>query len=446
MSHGALTSTDAASTNEDAATLAAAPAMAPGAALRLAGTSARAMRDRVRIDDEHQPYIDLLDAVALSAVDNPKAYQRVRARQRQLQQWFAQHTGWLLQVTSDHARLLKAPARTHAGLALEHERPLSAREYAMVVWVLWYAEKAVSDQASLLQLAREIQARANALLQQTYIDWNQRQHRAALVTALQAMEELGLIVRVDGDFRPYADDSEADVLWEYTALATQAPVMLSEALYLNFLSTRDVGLLDRLPPADAALSIRAYRTLLLLGVVTAADEPQVFAWVRHQQQHIDRELRTHFGWVLEVTPGYAVALRTTQDTGGRAAFPTNTVAMALPLLLSVALRTDVAAGHLVPDPVTDSLTISRTRLEGYMADLRRDYSQHWSTALRELDAVGLADRTIELLRQWGMLHGPTTTNEYVLLPILARYGGTYREDGYGLGMEGTAEAEDAIDS
>ena len=399
-----------------------------------------ARNQRARTDEQHLPYVDLLDRVAIWARREATAYQRIRANQRRIQEWFSTHTGWAVQVTPEYARLIKIPSRVLPGHGLLGH-PFAAREYAMMIWILWYAEKANADQFTVTLLAKEIQERSSEVVAPLYIDWNIRDHRAALRTALQALEQVGMIELVDGDLRPYVDEGSGDALYEYTALAAHTPVLLSDETYHRVVVEQDFAGIDIVAGHDTALELRAYRSLLLCSAVHAADDADVFQHIRQQQKRIGHEIFARFGWALEVTSAYAAIIRPAQDTRGRTVFPTPATEMALPLLLANTLRAAVAAKELTPDPATDCLVISPQRLSTYVLAIRREHRDAWSQELAMLDEQALTTRTLALLQTWGMVHGPDTLGTYHIRPILGRFAGVYRSDGVGLGTLREDDAE-----
>ena len=403
---------------------------APPAVSLGAGMSAR--NQRARTDEMHLPYVDLLDRVAVWATRDASAYQRIRANQRRIQEWFSAHTGWAVQITPEYARLIKIPSRVLAGHGLLGH-PFTAREYAMMIWILWYAEKANADQFTVTLLAKEIQDRSSEVVAPPYIDWNLRDHRAALRVALQALEQMGMIELVDGDLRPYVDDGSGDALYEYTALAAHTPILLADETYHRVVVEQNIAGVDVVASHDTALELRAYRSLLLCSAVHAADDPDVFQYIRQQQKRIGHEILARFGWALEVTRAYAAVIRPAQDTRGRTVFPTPATEMALPLLLANTLRSAVAAKQLTPDPATDCLVVSPQRLSTYLLTIRREHRDAWSQELASLDDQALTTRTLGLLETWGMAHGPDAVGMYHVRPVLGRFAGVYRADGAGLG-------------
>src|SRR4051812_36687204 len=97
------------------------------------------MREEDELPDQHgelteaqRAAVDLLDALALTPDANPTAFARARRERDRLQEWFGTRAGWQLQSTPAFTRLIKTPDRPTAAMGAPTERPLTAREYALI--------------------------------------------------------------------------------------------------------------------------------------------------------------------------------------------------------------------------------------------------------------------------------------------------------------------------
>ena len=425
-----------------------------------------------RVEERHQTYIDLLDAIVLTPEGDPTPFARVRHRQRELQEWFALRAGWRLVAGPAFARLLKTPDTTFPGLGAltprPAPRPLTAREYAIVCWILWVAESRGVEQVTLTGLAKELRDQAEVAAMPGYLDWGRREDRSAFVNALQAMVDQGWLARVDGTEAPYVDTSEGDVLYEFTPLATYAPVLLAAASADQLLIHHDWSAIDHVPSVDQVSSVRAYRLLLLGGAIVAATHPDVFAWARAHVLELREEFATRFGWRIEAARGHVAVLRPTQQSRWQGAFPTAQTDMAFPLLLATRIRGALATEYNAEAPSTanepvddaesaaglraviqladdDTVSLSLTAVRTVCSQLQRSYGQFWSAELARMSEADMAGRTLALLRTWQLGDGPDASGQVRLYPTLGRYAGEYRGDGIGLGSptENSMIGEDA---
>lgn len=397
---------------------------------------------RARTDEEHLPYIDLLDRVAVFAEADRVAFGRIRANLKQVREWYAHYTGWDVHYSPECVRLVRPPARAIPGHGLAWDREPTPRDYAMMTWILWYGERRNTDQFTLTLLAKEIQDRAADVVAPGYVDWNVREHRAVLRNAINGLLAMRLITHLEGDMRPYVDDNEGDALFEYTALAPRFQVALPDALYDAVVLDHRLEAIDELPADADRLEYRCYRTLLLSPALYASEDPDVFQYLRQHRRNVADALRIAFGWTLEVTGSYACVLRSAQDTRGRAVFPTQSMETHVMLLLANALRAEVLAGTLPAHPTDDTIALTVPRLSQILATVAAEHRSSWSAEMAGLDTATLTARTLESLRAWGFAEGPDTYDTVRILPVLGRYAGVYRQDGAGLDIK-TSDDEDA---
>jgi uncharacterized protein (TIGR02678 family) len=402
---------------------------------------------RVRTKEDHLPYIDLLDNVAVSSTDDPAGFRRLRDGLREVRGWFAEHTDWAIQDTAEFIRLVKPPAGPRAGAGLPGG-PHSARIYSFICWILWFGEKERDEQFSMTYIAKHIQDRATEVVAPHYIDWNLREHRAMLRAALEYLEQMGCVTLVNGDAREYVDQvGEADALYQFTELGVSIPVSLPDSLYHRLVIDRDTSAIAALTDHEGAVHFRAYRTLLLSSAVHMSTDPDALAYIKQQRSKIREQIEHHFGWGLEVTPSYAAILRPVHDVrGGRTVFPDTSSRMALPLLLSAAIRAGVAGGEFAPDPVTDSIALSYDRLTTLCSGIRGEYGAAWATELMTMNTTALVEEALSILQAWDFVHGPDAAGLWHIQATLGRYSGFYREDGVGLGSNFDAVAHGALDS
>src|SRR5581483_3304050 len=103
----------------------------------------------------------LLDNTIISIQTDPETYRLVRTHFAALEQWHIQHTGWRIQRSSSLFRL-ERHLHMIAPVFLD-DKLKRARDFACLVWLLWFAEKRYlagggrNQQFLLSQLADELQ-------------------------------------------------------------------------------------------------------------------------------------------------------------------------------------------------------------------------------------------------------------------------------------------------
>ena len=108
----------------------------------------------------------LLDNTIIYVQTNPEIYRLVRTHFAALEQWHIQHTGWRIQRSSSFFRL-ERHLHMIAPVYLD-DKLKRARDFACLLWLLWFAEKRYlagggrNQQFLLSQLADELQQEAHS--------------------------------------------------------------------------------------------------------------------------------------------------------------------------------------------------------------------------------------------------------------------------------------------
>ncbi len=157
----------------------------------------------------------------LLAADGPRAdrFALVRRHHRWLRDWLAKNPGWTLQLTSEVARLRKAPATVDDGTRPARDprsgTPFSKRRYVLLCLAL-AALEAADRQTTLGWLADRILAFAAAdpELARAGLEFDLSHHdqRRDLVQVMRLLLELRVLVRLDGDEGQYLRQ-RGDVLY-----------------------------------------------------------------------------------------------------------------------------------------------------------------------------------------------------------------------------------------
>lgn len=390
-------------------------------------------------------YRALLDAFAVLAVEEPAIYRTIRMRQKEMQTWLYDATGWWLTVTSDCAYVAKLPATAlpWQGFDTGRDRPLgSPLDYELLVWALWYGERKPLDHTFLIgMLASEIAEETRPYVGAGHIDWNVREHRESLVRAMRALEDMGAVRRLDGEAEWFERDGvEADLVYEFTPVARVLRVQPARDLLPPGIDLATAG-------AERALSTRQrlYRLLLTTPAVLAELEPQAFALLTHERERLDiaADLEARFGWFLEVTPTYAALLRQ-REPGAQPSFPTGHILSRIVLLVCQHFRTHVARrgateiGGLRPDGY-DRLLMDEARFQSELGKVKQKYDRWWGATTRAQPLPALRDDVLAWMRGWGLASGPADDGQITIYPTAARFGAIYADGDTGLTDEGDEE-------
>lgn len=348
----------------------------------------------------------LLDSPLLT--EEMEGWRETYAWRLELRAFFARTAALTVQIGPGVLRLVLPPPVPEGGRAWEGLKwPRSA---ALVAWVLWYHEYlgvrlGEVRQFSLAELATAISENPES----AGIDFTHRNTRFALLQAVRSLAELGALRILDEDSRGWdGEDGETatggGALLEFTPAA---PYLISVPL-----------------PLPATPAQRAARALLCGPALSRASDPEAFAHL--QSDELDELTRT-LGWNLDLHAEYAVLQREGLLSGLALRWtPGRSVPGAAALLLLNAIRREVEARTLVPEP-SGRLILSRTRLYTLLDTVRADYRARWGEQGKQ-STEKLMGSVLELWHEWGGVaaqDGATLTLE----PHLARFYAAYEDEG-----------------
>ena len=389
---------------------------------------------RIRTREVHRSYADLLDRAAMSAADDHAAFRRIRAAIDEVRTWYAQRTGWPTIITREMVRTVKTPSVAHVGQGFDWIS--DAFDYELFVWILWYGESIATNQFVFSELVKEVELRTAELEGEKHFTWNRLDHRRSLKRAAEALEDLGAIREVDGSVAAFAETRTEDALYEFTGVARHLHLTFPDELHEAIVARAELDVLEE-PVNDAADDEqRLYRTLLLSPALHAHHDPAAFAVLRSRdrRERVALDLRTHLGWDLEVTRGYACLLRPARDSGGRATFPARSAETHVVLLLCGRVRELVAAGELAPNEL-DHISVTRSWLTGQVVRLQGEFGDHWGRTMARLSLDELVDGVVALMCGWGLMERAGRWGELCILPLAARWEAAYIDDEGSLGGE-----------
>jgi uncharacterized protein (TIGR02678 family) len=381
--------------------------------------------ERVRVEEAQRPFADLLDTLVIAESRDPAAYRRIRPLVPVISDWFNDRAALAVQHNGSVVRLVRELSHAQEGQGFEWaETPL---HYELLAWILWYQDKVQGDQFLLSDLAARL---PGEIAQQTgfaHLSLLDRSHRQALRDVLRRMTSLGLLECQDDDLEHYAQHGRGNAIYTYTTAAKRFVVpTIPEAAHEDretFIAWVTGGPDPRITPLQ-----RAYRALLFQPVFYADEDPDAFAALtdRHALARVARDIDLTLGWHLEVTATYAAVLRPSSDNTGLV-FPKRGTLPALQhvvLLLCAKVRAEFKAastGQFYRE-ASETLSLSSTRLEEFLDDIRRTHHEYLNTELRDKSGVALLADVTEFLRVWRMADGPDASGWVHFRPVAGRYG------------------------
>jgi uncharacterized protein (TIGR02678 family) len=385
----------------------------------------------------------LLDNAIIYVQTDPETYRLVRTHFAALEQWHIHHTGWRIQRSSSFFRL-ERHLHMIAPVFLD-DKLKRARDFACLLWLLWFAEKRYlagggrNQQFLLSQLADELQQEAQ-IAGDGALDFRNQHDRYSMWRALDYLTRLGALQALEGEVKRWAEDADqpdSEVLYEFTPgahsliealnekrLATITPLLTAtNRLAPGALS----ALADEMPPL-----VRAWRVLLLGPALFRFDDPGAFAALVAQSEQVSSELAEAFGWLLELNSDYACIVR----GGGLSIGAGPTLALngaydQMILLLCSVFRQQVEEGLWSPDTY-GCIATTHWDIIPLFSDLRQRYGTHWGATAQQTRATDLLEEMYLRMRQFGLLRGPDPAGNILILPTAARYSVSYTQEPSGV--------------
>ncbi len=385
-------------------------------------------------------HLALMEKEVILSTQSADLFRLVQHHYHRLQSWHDQHTGWRIQRSSTVIRLIRHLSATTPGYL--YERLKDPRDFACLVWTLWYAENRQlsgrgNDQQFLLsQLAEQIQEQSSYDENEMAFDFRRPADRYSIQRALQYLQDLGGLQLVDGQTREWVEQTpDADVLYEFTdvarslvaALNPQVVAAVSERLASGSSVLQPTRLVE---VAGTPSLVRAWRTLLLGPALFRFDDPTAFDELLKHTDAIANELLETFGWLLDIHRDYACIVR----ASGMSTGPVNTLTPygtndQIAMLLCVAMREQVESGTWTNPDACGCLHVTTEDMSDLFYKVRERHGERWGNEARTKSARTLLNDVYRKMRQVGILRGPDESGNILILPTAARYTATYDPDG-----------------
>ena len=233
------------------------------------------------------------------------AFPLVRKHRRELARWFADELGYRLDTTRPSvARLAKLPGPGHRprGLTSRGGRRFDGRRYALICLVMASAENA-GEHTSLQRLFEDVSLRASAVED---LGWDGRMaaDRRVFIHAVQALQDLGVLAKADGDEERFArGDAGGDALYHIDR--DRLSLLPTTAQPPSLAAGPEEVVLEPYPDTEQGRVLRrrhrVTRALVEEPVLYRSDlADDEVEYLQSQRSRIERLLSERLGLVLEV--------------------------------------------------------------------------------------------------------------------------------------------------
>ncbi len=351
----------------------------------------------------------------------PEQYMQIRNREQALRKWFLEKTGLRLIVHRYFAKLEKVPAEAFPWMGMqEFQQP---RDYVLFCCLLAFLEgRAVEDQFLLSMLCEELVVLYPA---KDELDWNNYEHRKALVRVMHRGAELGLLQAVDGEVDQFSQ-GDTEVLYEVKPVARY------------FLRSFSRGITDLGSPADILASELAtdatdrrrhhiYRQLLFCPAMQSSGSQDAdFLYLRNYRNRLRDDLEANFDLQFELYRNVAM-LTLPERWGGHHCFPDDKTISTIAVQFA-GLAREKREAEAIELQYNGSILLPPSIFVAWVAECAQRYASGWSKQYRELEISAVAKDLLNLLVEWQFASINSENGIISLLATLARYKGDYPAD------------------
>ena len=341
----------------------------------------------------------------------------IRKHRRELARWFADELGYRLDATRPAlARLAKLPGPGHQprGLATRGGRRFDGRRYALICLVMASAE-AAGEYTTLRHLFEDVGLRASAV---AGLAWDGRaaSDRRVFIQAVQALQDLGVFEKADGDEEGFArGDDAGDAL--YRIDRDRLSLLPTTAQPPSLAGGPEDVAVEPYPDTEQGRVLRrrhrVTRALVEEPVLYRADlTDEELEYLRSQRGRLEGLLVDRLGLTLEVRAEGWVTI----DESGELSdlrWPD----YGAPQTTALRLCDELRARHVRQDPDDWPMT----DVVAFVRDLASEYAGYWKKGVDDdAGSLRLADEAVAILvaaRVAARVTGPALAP----LPAAARF-------------------------
>lgn len=379
-----------------------------------------------RFREEKQACVQaLLNRYFIDKASDPELFQSIRHHYQELREWFQEQCGFTLLLTRQFAKLEKVPGLAQPWMGWDtFSEP---RDYGLFTYCLWYLEgKSENEQFLLTDMVEAIRQHLLGLGME--MDWTLYEHRRSMARALKQLQNMGVLVAVDGDEWEWAQlGAERNVLYESSEYARYVLRRFPQDL-CEYTRIEELGSTFYAPTPEGELKARRHHIFRRL-----LQEPAVYDWEWSEQERYYVLTQRHYLLQqLEESAGLVgqryregLLFFYPEASGEMELFPTaRAISDIVQTLASEIRRLTVQSKNSLFVDLQGCFVLSTVEFESILLRLREQYSSYWSKQYRQATTAQLAQEVVCHLEEWGLGRREADGTIY-LQPALARFSGDY---------------------
>ncbi|MBU6081276.1 MULTISPECIES: TIGR02678 family protein [Allobacillus] len=377
--------------------------------------------DQNHFDEQTQEALgQLFEQFWILRSKEPKAYQRIREREKALKRYVSDKFGFDLIVHQHFIKLEKLPVEAKKWMGIqEFSSPL---DYSIFCCGLAFCERrSIDEQFLLSDMTEDIQ---DLYPGEFPLDWTNYQHRKSLVRALNKMVELSLIKTVDGDIELFKNHEDHEVLYEVTVYSRYFMRTYPDELF-HYETKEEILTSEWNRHHTDERRKRVYRKLMFSPVVyRESEEDSDFAYIRNYRNRLQDDLEFHTPFTLEVFKN-AAFLVLNERKQKYTLFPDQKTIMSIALHFQAYVRENVTETSINS---FGEYKLTNAEYIQLVEKVKEKYGHGWSKKYREMDPKAIAQDLWQVYKEWEMMDREKDTDLLIMKPAMARLTGSYPAD------------------
>ena len=367
----------------------------------------------------------LLENCWILKSENRDLYYQVKDGAEQFEAFLKDKLGYRLIVTPHLIKLEKTPGKPETWMGIQSfDQPL---DYAYLCFVLAFLEdKSQGEQFILSEITDYIQSSWHFA---PATDWTIYSQRRSLVKVLKFVRDVGMLAVNDGNEGQFANNMDADVLYESTGISRYFMRAFTGSLvdYATWQDIHNGEWMDVEKDRGKVRRNRVYRRLLMSPAVYSEgpDDPD-WQYIKNYRNMIHKDFVEALAFDLHVHKNSAFVI-IPEGPGYKDSFPANNSLSDIVLQMNGLVRSMADTGEVVLE-ADETIEVSRGRFDGWVEKLRGLYAQGWSKEYREMSLAALAREVLAMMQGYCMAEGYRGSQRVKLLPLCGKICGRYPKE------------------
>lgn len=326
--------------------------------------------------------------------DQPEDYNFLRRHQQFLQKEFRQRFGMNVIIRPQYIQLLKRPFELSSWMG--DNGFTTTMDFALFCCGMAYVEELEADTPFMMDdLVGNLQLNVP---EELAVDWNNYNHRKSLVRAVQKMEKLRLIEKIEGEVAAFEQSEEnVEILFVTTVMArnflARAPKSYSQ--YENFADFKKD--LDQSRESLERNQLVYQKLLMSPQIQRTAENEDFFVLMRNYYRYTQEYIESHTDFHFELYRDYA-AFTLEQRDNWQALFPSRQVVDEILIQLATLVRQDE-----IEPTAYGEVSFTKEQWEKLLQDLRKQYLSYWSKEFSQMSFSQLSQTLLRRGISWGLL-------------------------------------------